>query len=139
MSLNAVSLCGQASHLDIDDRLSSVRSRGCWRSIRTLRVSKVRCAHGRECALERAFVQDSRGTDLSQWLYNGPGDDARRGHLGYWIGYRIARDYVSRAPDRSKAIAELLDVRPATANALLEASGWRPACTAATSADTQRP
>ena len=74
--------------------------------------------------------QDSRGTDLSQWLYNGPGDDARRGDLGYWIGYRIARDYVSRAPDRSKAIAELLDVRPATANALLEASGWRPACTA---------
>nr|WP_053505699.1 DUF2268 domain-containing putative Zn-dependent protease [Stenotrophomonas pavanii] len=98
-----------------------------------------RWAHGRECALERAFVQDSRGTDLSQWLYNGPGDDARRGDLGYWIGYRIARDYVSRAPDRSKAIAELLDVRPATANALLEASGWRPACTAATSTDTQRP
>ncbi|WP_414613293.1 DUF2268 domain-containing putative Zn-dependent protease [Stenotrophomonas pavanii] len=98
-----------------------------------------RWAQGRECALERAFVQDSRGTDLSQWLYNGPGDDARRGDLGYWIGYRIARDYVSRAPDRSKAIAELLDVRPATANALLEASGWRPACTAATSTDTQRP
>ncbi|TGV30918.1 hypothetical protein, partial [Mesorhizobium sp. M8A.F.Ca.ET.142.01.1.1] len=28
-----------------------------------------RWAQGRECALERAFVQDSRGTDLSQWLY----------------------------------------------------------------------
>lgn len=87
----------------------------------------------------RAFVQDSRGTDLSQRLYNGPGDDGRRGDLGYWIGYRIARDYVSRASDRSKAIAELLDVRPATANALLEASGWVPACTAATRSRIQRP
>jgi uncharacterized protein YjaZ len=50
-----------------------------------------RWTQGRECALERAFVQDSMGTDLSKWLYNGPGDDARRGDLGYWIGYRIAR------------------------------------------------
>jgi hypothetical protein len=95
-----------------------------------------RWTQGRECALERAFVQDSMGTDLSKWLYNGPGDDARRGDLGYWIGYRIAHAYVARAPDRRSAIAELLDVRPDAA-ALLEASGWRPACGAGGSTETQ--
>lgn len=89
-----------------------------------------RWAQGRECALEHAFVQDSPGTDLSQWLYNGPGDDARRGDLGYWIGYRIARAYISRAPNSTSAIATLLDVHPGTATTVLEASGWQPACNA---------
>lgn len=96
-----------------------------------------RWAQGRECALERAFVQDSGGTDLSKWLYNGPGDEARRGDLGYWVGYRIARSYVSRAPDRTRAIATLLDVRPDTAATVFEASGWTPACTAAKGVETQ--
>lgn len=98
-----------------------------------------RWTQGRECALERAFVQDRAGTDLSKWLYNGPGDEARRGDLGYWIGYRIARDYVSRAPDRSRAITTLLDVRPDTAATVFEASGWKPACTAVDGVEKQLP
>lgn len=96
-----------------------------------------RWTQGRECALERTFVQDSAGTDLSQWLYNGAGDEARRGDLGYWIGYRIARAYISRAPDKSRAIATLLDVRPETAATVLQASGWHPACSAGKGAETQ--
>ena len=83
---------------------------------------------GRECALGREFLADKDGTDLSRWLYNGPGDDERRGDLGYWIGHRIARAYVDAADDRQQAIVELLDVRPETAGALFEASGWQPAC-----------
>ncbi|WP_236672501.1 DUF2268 domain-containing putative Zn-dependent protease [Stenotrophomonas maltophilia] len=98
-----------------------------------------RWTQGRECALERAFLQDSMGTDLSRWLYNGPGDDARRGDLGYWIGYRIAHAYVARAPDTRNAIAELLNVQPGNAAALLEASGWQPACGAGESAQAQIP
>lgn len=96
-----------------------------------------RWTQGRECALERAFLQDSMGTDLSRWLYNGPGDDARRGDLGYWIGYRIAHAYVARAPDTRNAIAELLNVQPGNAAALLKASGWQPACGAGESAQAQ--
>ncbi|WP_243708072.1 DUF2268 domain-containing putative Zn-dependent protease [Luteimonas arsenica] len=88
--------------------------------------------HGRECALESEFLADSDETDLSRWLYNGPGDDDRRGDLGYWVGYRIAHAYVARARDREKAIAELLDVRPETAVELFEASGWQPSCSEAT-------
>lgn len=87
-----------------------------------------RWTQGRECALERQFALDSAGTDLSQWLYNGPGDETRRGDLGYWIGYRIAAGYVARAPDRRSAMATLLKVRPDSAPALLAASEWRPAC-----------
>ena len=84
---------------------------------------------GRECALGREFLADKDGADLSRWLYNGPGDDDRRGDLGYWIGHRIARAYVDVADDRQQAIVELLDVRPETAGALFKASGWQPACT----------
>lgn len=83
---------------------------------------------GRECELGREFLADKDGTELSRWLYNGPGDHERRGDLGYWIGHRIARAYVDAAYDRQRAIGELLDVRPETAAALFEASGWQPAC-----------
>lgn len=83
---------------------------------------------GRECALGEEFLADSAGTDLSRWLYNGPGTDARRGDLGYWVGLRIARAYVAQADDRQEAIAQLLDVRPESAAALFEASGWQPEC-----------
>lgn len=98
-----------------------------------------RWTQGRECALERAFLQDSMGTDLSRWLYNGPGNDARRGDLGYWIGYRIAHAYVARAADTRSGVAELLDVQPGNAAALLEASGWQPACGVGESTQTRMP
>ncbi|WP_447906069.1 DUF2268 domain-containing putative Zn-dependent protease [Stenotrophomonas sepilia] len=87
-----------------------------------------RWTQGRECALERQFARDSAGTDLSQWLYNGAGDETRRGDLGYWIGYRIAADYVARADGKAGAVATLLEVRPESAPALFAASEWRPAC-----------
>lgn len=85
-------------------------------------------ARGRECALDREFMADRGGSDIARWLYNGPGDDARRGDLGYWIGYRIARAYYERAGDKPRALRTLMDVEPGTAEDLLRASGWAPAC-----------
>ena len=85
---------------------------------------------GRECVLEREFLGDVDSTDLSPWLYNGPGDETRRGDLGYWIGHRLARAYYLAAPDKSRAIVELLSVTPESAHRLLAASGWQPACDA---------
>jgi len=85
-------------------------------------------ARGRECELEREFLADIDSTDLSPWLYNGPGDEARRGDLGYWVGHRIARAYYDGGADKQQAIAELLAVTPANAHSLLDASGWQPAC-----------
>ena len=83
---------------------------------------------GRECALEREFLADADSTDLSPWLYNGPGDEARRGDLGYWVGHRLARAYYDRARDKQQAIVEMLSVTPASARTLLDVSGWQPAC-----------
>lgn len=83
---------------------------------------------GRECALERGFLADIDSTDLSPWLYNGPGDESRRGDLGYWVGYRIARAYYESAADKQQAIADMLSVTPENARELLDASGWQPAC-----------
>ena len=55
------------------------------------------------------------------------------------MGNRIAHAYIARAPDMHNAIAELLNVQPGNAAALLEASGWQPACGAGGSTQAQMP
>jgi len=80
---------------------------------------------GKEAAIEAAFVRDLDKTDLSAWLYNGPGDADHPGDLGYWVGYRIVKAYYAHAPDKHaalKAIFEMPDPK-----AFLAASGWTPA------------
>jgi len=80
---------------------------------------------GKEAEIEAAFVRDEDKTDLSAWLYNGPGDAAHPGDLGYWVGYRIVKAYYDRAGDKHaalKAIFEMTDPK-----AFLAASGWKPA------------
>ncbi|MFL9583429.1 DUF2268 domain-containing putative Zn-dependent protease [Stenotrophomonas sp. AB1(2024)] len=83
-------------------------------------------ARGKECMIERAFAADAQGQDTSRWLYNGLGDDAWRGDLGYWVGYRIVSSYYTRADDKRRALAEILQVTPENATALLQRSGWSP-------------
>ncbi|HEX7638392.1 MAG TPA: DUF2268 domain-containing putative Zn-dependent protease [Burkholderiaceae bacterium] len=96
---------------------------------------------GHECDIERAFARDAPGADTSRWLYNGHGTPARPGDLGYWVGYRIAKAYCDRAPDKHRAIAELLAVTPGNAAELLERSGWTPDtdCAKAAADDRARP
>ncbi|GAH56694.1 unnamed protein product, partial [marine sediment metagenome] len=52
---------------------------------------------GREAEIEAAFLGDKDKTDLSHWLYNGPGDAEHPGDLGYWVGYRIVKAYYLHA------------------------------------------
>lgn len=77
---------------------------------------------GREKAIETAFAADQDKTDLSDWLYNGtltkPGD------LGYWVGYRIVKAYYEKAPDKRRALRDILEMRDA--KAFLARSGWYP-------------
>jgi hypothetical protein len=77
---------------------------------------------GREKTVETAFVADEDKTDLSSWLYNGtltkPGD------LGYWVGYRIVKSYYQRAPDKARALREILEMKDP--KAFLAQSGWYP-------------
>ena len=80
---------------------------------------------GKETAIEAAFVRDQDKTDLSAWMYNGPGDAAHPGDLGYWVGYRIIKAYYARAADKPAALREIYQM--ADPKAFLAKSGWRPA------------
>jgi len=77
---------------------------------------------GREKELETAFVADMDGTDLSRWLDNASADTP--GDLGYWVGYRIVKAYYRNAPDKGRAVGEIL--RMADPKAFFAASGWQP-------------
>ena len=77
---------------------------------------------GREKELETAFVADMHGTDLSRWLDNATAE--KPGDLGYWVGYRIVKAYYRNAPDKRRAVGEIL--RMADPKAFFAASGWQP-------------
>lgn len=79
-------------------------------------------AAGREAQIEAAFLADRSKQDLSDWIGNGSA--TQPGDLGYWVGYRIARAYYRRAPDKRQAFREILQMRDA--EAFLAASGWSP-------------
>jgi uncharacterized protein YjaZ len=80
---------------------------------------------GREAQIEAAFVEDEDKTDLSNWLYNGPGTPEHPGDLGYWVGYRIVRAYYQNAADKHQALRDIFGMRDP--KAFLARSGWRPA------------
>lgn len=80
-----------------------------------------------EAALKREFRARMHDPDWSGWLYNGPGNAHGVGDLGYYMGYAIMRDYYRRAPDKPRALAEIieLDYRDGAAvEAFLERSGF---------------
>jgi hypothetical protein len=77
---------------------------------------------GREKEIETAFVADQDKTDLSQWMDNSTVE--KPGDLGYWVGYRIAKAYYLRSPDKTQAVREVLDM--SDAKAFLAKSGWYP-------------
>jgi hypothetical protein len=80
---------------------------------------------GKEAAIEAAFLRDLDKTDLSDWLFNGPGDPAKPGDLGYWVGARISKAYYDRATDKRQALRDILEMRDP--KAFIAASGWKPA------------
>jgi len=95
------------------------------------RVSNIHLeawTRGHEPEIEARFAQAMNGTDHSQWLYNGVGTPESPGDLGYWVGYRIARAWYDRQPDKRRAIADMLTATDAPA--FLAASGWAPAAPA---------
>ena len=77
---------------------------------------------GREREIETAFVPDEDKTDLSAWLYNGTPE--KPGDLGYWVGYRIVKSYYQHAPDKRRALRDILQMTDP--KAFLARSGWHP-------------
>ena len=72
--------------------------------------------------IEAAFVSDEDKTDLSSWLNNGTTE--KPGDLGYWVGYRIVKSYYQRAPNKRKALREILQM--SDPKEFVSKSGWSP-------------
>ncbi len=68
------------------------------------------------------FRAQMNGTDTSGWMYNAVRATDRPSDLGYYVGSRIAKAYHERAADRSRALAEMLEIRDF--GAFLAASGY---------------
>lgn len=83
-----------------------------------------RWTQGRPCRIENDFAAQAMGTDVSAWLYNGPGTPEKPGDLGYWVGYRIVRAYYRQAHDKAQAIQDILHVDNTNAAGFLARSGW---------------
>lgn len=82
-------------------------------------------ARGRETELETAFLAEKDGeANGSRWLYNQQGKDGWPGDLGYWVGYRVAKSYYNKAPDKAAALREIIEMQDPAA--FLTASGWSP-------------
>ncbi|MCJ2185598.1 gliding motility protein GldB-related protein [Novosphingobium beihaiensis] len=82
---------------------------------------------GHEREIEGKFLLDKDSTDISAWLYNGPGTPEHPGDLGYWVGYRIAKAYYQKAKDKRAALRVLLKLEDP--DAILAQSGWHPGMT----------
>lgn len=78
-------------------------------------------AKGKEKELWAQFKKDEPSNDRSLWLYNGNNVKDRPADLGYWLGYQIAKAYYDKAPDKKRAVEELLNYK--NAEALLSRSG----------------
>lgn len=71
-------------------------------------------AKGREKKLMKEFLRDrnlGEKDDFDYWLYSGPRKDSRPADMGYYIGYVIIRAYYNKATDKSKAIADILNIQ----------------------------
>ncbi|MGN6235490.1 DUF2268 domain-containing putative Zn-dependent protease [Dyella sp.] len=84
-----------------------------------------RWTQGKACRIERDFAAHAMGSDVSAWLYNGPGTSDPPGDLGYWVGYRIVRAYYRNSHNKAQAIQDILHVDNANAATFLARSGWR--------------
>ncbi|MHB1312378.1 MAG: hypothetical protein ACYC3L_10195 [Gemmatimonadaceae bacterium] len=74
-------------------------------------------------AVRARFAAEMRGVDISNWIANNDRETAEwPAALGYYVGYRIAEGYYRRAPDKTRAIRELM--RLADPEAILTQSGY---------------
>lgn len=78
--------------------------------------------HAKE--IDQRFLTNAGKKDISAWLYNGVGTPEKPGDLGYWVGYRIAKAYYDKAPNKRAALRTLLDLKDP--ESILNDSGWQP-------------
>lgn len=83
----------------------------------------MRWGRAHEAEVRARFLAEQDTSDLGQWIgNNSTATEDWPADLGYFIGYRIAEQYVAHSPDRDRAIRDLL-VNP-DPKAILDRSGY---------------
>jgi hypothetical protein len=62
-----------------------------------------------EPVLKEQFKTEMFGSGYRHWLYNGS-NGGKVGDLGYYMGYAICRAYYNNAPDKKKAVREIIEL-----------------------------
>jgi len=65
----------------------------------------------KENELWAEFKRSMTTNDTSLWLYNGGKIKDRPADLGYYIGYKIAESYYKNAPDKNRAVKDILEIK----------------------------
>jgi hypothetical protein len=76
-----------------------------------------------EAKLWRDFQMEMNGKDLSLWMYNSFKIKDRPGDLGYYMGYKISKEYYRNAKAKKPAINDILNIKDF--NAFFEKSRYR--------------
>jgi hypothetical protein len=63
-----------------------------------------------EAELWREFRAEMDGSELKNWMYNGPTSLHRPADLGYYMGYKIAQWYHHNAADKRQAVRDILEI-----------------------------
>ncbi|MBX9733147.1 MAG: hypothetical protein K2X37_03720 [Chitinophagaceae bacterium] len=95
-------LLGAAIHEGVCDFIGELISGGL--------INEYQVTYGNEHEKElwEAFKKEMNGKDYSKWLYNGNNAKDIPADMGYYIGYKICSSYYHKAPDKSKALHDLL-------------------------------
>jgi hypothetical protein len=57
----------------------------------------------------KQFLRQKNSDDFSEWFFHPPVDNKPR-DLGFWVGYKITEAYYNNAPDKMKAINDILKI-----------------------------
>ncbi len=63
-----------------------------------------------EKELKKEFVKDMLGKETGDWMWKKPRDPQQPRHIGYSMGFMIARSYYQNAKDKIQAVKEMLSV-----------------------------
>lgn len=58
----------------------------------------------------KEFVTKMDSTDYTDWLYGISKKDDRPNDLGYWMGYKITKQYFEKATDKKQAVKDILTI-----------------------------
>jgi hypothetical protein len=64
------------------------------------------------------FMSEMAKDDYGNWLWNSADNVFGVSDMGYYVGYRIARSYYDKAPDKKRAIKEMIELKYDDASAV---------------------